>query len=202
MRGTVRSRTTSSPRRRHRPLASRLAGIAVAAAAILLVVGLAVSIATSGSDNGDDSSAAGGSAADSATESTNTATQQERTAEGLASVPPSATSAGPLYDFGAVPDESTLQARVSDALSSRSASGLDQQDAAEDLAGARVAVSDECLATQAANFAVAPTPTLRGPVEYQGTAAEVLVFPRGDDSLALTVATDDCRLLVSLFVHP
>ena len=122
-------------RRRHRPLASRLAGIAVAAAAILLVVGLAVSIATSGSDNGDDSSAAGGSAADSATESTNTATQQERTAEGLASVPPSATSAGPLYDFGAVPDEPTLQARVSDALSSRSASGLDQQDAAEDLAG-------------------------------------------------------------------
>ena len=63
-------------------------------------------------------------------------------------------------------------------------------------------VTDACLARQADNFGVAAPPTLRGPVDYKGTPAEVLVFAQGEDSLAITVATGDCRLLVSLFVHP
>jgi hypothetical protein len=61
--------------------------------------------------------------------------------------------------------------------------------------------SSSCIARQAATLGVAAAPVVRGPIVYAGTPAEVLVFARGDDDLAVVV-DHSCRLLVTQFLHP
>ncbi len=186
-------------RRSRRPSSGRLAGFAVAAAAILLVVGIAVSIATTGSDHSGDSSAS--RAADTATSG---AEAPDESREGFASTPPVAGAAAPVpvHDFGVVGDEDTLRTRVGEALGLESATSAGDNDAATPTSPTAAGVTAACLARQTDSFGLAGPPTLRGPVDYKGTPAEVLVFAQGEDSLAITVATGDCHLLVSALRAP
>jgi hypothetical protein len=205
-RGATRPATDElATRRSRRPVTARFAGVAVAAAAVLLVVGLAVSMLSSGTRDDRDDSATGTRETADATSGAGADVDAPPTPEGGARTGASG-SAAPFHDFGVVEDDAQLHDRVLAALgltaADRAASSDDEQAGLDSNGATGPIASTECIAARAQEFGVGPAPTVLGPATYRTTPAEVLVFADGDAYLVLTIAIDDCRVLASQFVNP
>jgi hypothetical protein len=181
----------------------RFGGIAAVAAAILIVVGLAVSLTSTG--GGDDASTAG-DAAGSGTADSTIASEESTNALTSPVAPGAADASGATRDFGAVDDPAQLRDAVQQALTGAATDDEAGGDAAERQVATEAAppAGTDCVRTQTENLDVDPAtaPVLVGAVVYQGTPADVLVYPRGAEQLIVVLTRGDCRLLVTQSVLP
>ncbi len=188
----ARVRTATAGNRSRR--ARNVLGIA---AAVLVVVGLGAVIAVNASDDASDDNRSAATAGDASAPTTLAETSRDVARGGSgeeASIP---------FDFGEVADGETLRARVESALVEPTAVPEALAPQSGDGEGAFAdAPPVACVDSQARAAGVEPALVQHGIVVYQGEPAEVFVFARDADFLAVVVAdaSGSCRTVASQVV--